>query len=139
VADIRIVREHALGHAQARRLALRWVEAAQRKLQMECKYVPGETQDVVRFRRAGASGELRVSEGRFELVARLGLLLGVFRHRIEGEIVKNLDQLLASADPLQTFEQDLARHEAKHAARHGKPHGEPARAPGRLPAPRKAD
>ena len=138
MADIRIVREHALGLAQARRLALRWVEVAQRKLQMECKYVQGETQDVVRFRRAGASGELRVNEARFELVARLGLLLGVFRHRIEGEIVKNLDQLLASADPLQAFEQGLLRHEAKQAARHGKGQAEPPRTAPK-PAAGKAD
>jgi len=139
VADIRIVREHALGHAQARRLALRWSEVAQTKLQMQCSYVQAETGDVVRFRRAGASGELRVNEGRFELVARLGLLLGVFRHRIESEIERNLDQLLASPDPLQAFEQGLARHEARHANRHGKPHGEPVRPPGKLPAPGKAD
>jgi putative polyhydroxyalkanoate system protein len=139
VADIRIVREHAMGLAQARRLALRWVEVAQKKLQMECNYVQGETGDVVRFRRAGASGELRVNEARFELVARLGLLLGVFRHRIEGEIVKNLDQLLASGDPLQAFEQGLARHEAKHTARHGRPHAEPGRTPAKLPAAGKAD
>ena len=118
MADIHIVREHALGMAQARRLAQRWAEVAQKKLQMECRYVEGEAGDVVRFRRAGASGELRVGAGRFDLVARLGMLLGMFRGRIEGEITRNLDQLLASEDPLQAFEQGLARHEARHAARH---------------------
>jgi putative polyhydroxyalkanoate system protein len=139
VADIHIVREHALGLAQARRLALRWAEVARRKLQMECHYVEGESGDVVRFRRPGASGELRVGTARFDLVARLGLLLGVFRGRIEGEIARNLDQLLASEDPLQAFEQGLARHEARQAGRHAKPRAEPARGASKLPATRKAD
>ena len=127
MADIHIVREHTLGLARARLLALRWVEVARRKLQMECHYIEGEAGDVVRFRRAGASGELRVGAERFALVARLGMLLGMFRGRIEGEIVKNLDQLLASEDPLQAFEQGLARHEARQAARHPKPHRGQAR------------
>lgn len=118
MADVRIVREHALGLARARQLAQRWVEVAQKKLQMECSYVAGEHEDVVRFRRPGASGELRVGPTRFHLVARLGLLLGMFRGRIESEIVKNLDLLLASEDPMQAFEQGLARHEARHAPRH---------------------
>ena len=139
MADIHVVREHTLGLARARKLALRWAEVAHKKLQMECHYIEGEAGDVVRFRRAGASGELRVGPERFDLVARLGLLLGMFRGRIEGEIVKNLDQLLASEDPLQAFEQGLARHEAKQAARHARPHAEPARGGGKMPSPRKAD
>ena len=133
MADIRIVREHALGLAPARRLAQRWVEVARQKLQMECHLVTGEEGDVVRFRRTGVHGELRVSATRFELATHLGFLLGMFRHRIEAEIVKNLDQVLASEDPLQAFEQGLARHEARHAVRHH-PH-----APGKRTAPGEAD
>lgn len=129
MADIHIVREHALGLEQARKLAFRWAEVAEQKLDMDCTYAEGEGADVVSFRRPGAHGELKVSKGRFELNARLGLLLGVFRHRIEAEIVKNLDQLLAHEDPLHAFEQGLekheTRHEAKHAPRHAKAHPEP--------------
>jgi hypothetical protein len=40
-------------------------------------------------------GTLRVSAQHFELNAQLGFLLSAFKERIEGEIVKNLDQLLA--------------------------------------------
>jgi hypothetical protein len=41
------------------------------------------------------SGELRVAADRFELDAKLGFLLGAFKDRIEQEVSKNLDELLA--------------------------------------------
>jgi putative polyhydroxyalkanoate system protein len=125
LADIHIVREHALGLEAARKLAFRWAEVAEKKLDMDCTYVEGDSADVVRFRRPGAHGELKVGPERFELDARLGLLLGVFKHRIETEIVKNLDQLLAHADPLHAFEQGLAKHEGRHAAKHAPKHAKP--------------
>jgi putative polyhydroxyalkanoate system protein len=129
LADIRIVREHGLGLHGARQLARRWAEVAEAKLEAQCVYHHGETHDVVRFRRAGASGELRVMSGRFELDAKLGLLLGVLKPTIEREIASNLDELLAQEDPLQAFEHRLARHHAKHAAKHPKPHADAHKAP----------
>lgn len=141
MADIHIVREHALGFDQARKLALRWAQVAQKKLEMECSYAEGEGADMLTFRRPGAHGHLKVTQERFELRARLGLLLGMFRHRIETEIVSNLDQLLVHTDPLYAFEQGLAkheaRHEAKHAARHGK-HLDPHKPAAKVPKPAKA-
>ena len=125
MADIRIVREHTLGLAKARKLAARWAEVAAKKLEMECNYEEGASHDVLRFRRAGVHGELKVGADRFQLHARLGLLLGVFKGRIETEIVSNLDELLEHEDPLYAFEQGLAKHEARKAARHAKPHAEP--------------
>ena len=41
------------------------------------------------------SGTLTVSPEKFEIDARLGFLLGAFKDRIESEILKNLDTLLA--------------------------------------------
>ncbi|GAB3773339.1 hypothetical protein GCM10028796_45710 [Ramlibacter monticola] len=131
MADIHIVRAHALGLEQARKLAFRWAEVAEKKLDMECTYAEGSEADVVSFKRAGAHGKLKVTGDRFELSARLGMLLGVFKHKIETEIVRNLDQLLGHKDPLHAFEQGLAKHEAKHAKhepkhapKHAKPHAE---------------
>ena len=124
MADIRIVRDHGLGLHRARQLARRWMEVAEKKLDAHCVYHRGDGQDVVQFRRPGASGELRVGPGRFELEAKLGLLLGVLKPTIEREIARNLDELLAHEDPLHAFEQGLARHHAKHAARHTTPHAE---------------
>lgn len=117
MAEIRITRGHALGFAQARQLALRWAEVAEQKLDLECTYEQGLAADVVSFRRPGASGHLTVRQDQFELRAKLGLLLGVFRRKIETEIVKNLDQLLAEKEPLGAFERGLAKHEAKRPAR----------------------
>ena len=149
MADIHIVREHGLGLEQARKLAFRWAEVAEKKLEMDCTYEEGKAHDVVSFKRPGASGELRVGKDRFELNARLGMLLGVFKGKIESEIVRNLDELLAHKDPLYAFEQGLqkheAKHEAKHAARHEKKpakHAEPHKAApktaAKAPAARKA-
>lgn len=141
MADIHIVRPHGLGLEGARRLAFRWAEVARNKLDMECRYEEGGTHDVLRFERPGVHGTLKVGADRFALDARLGLLLGVFRGKIEGEIVRNLDELLAHEDPLHAFEQGLARHEAKHearqAARHGK-HAEPHKAGAKPAEPHKA-
>src|SRR5688572_33332346 len=87
---------------------------------MECTYEEGKTSDVVRFERPGATGTLKVTKDHFTLDAALGLLLGMFRGKIESEIVKNLDELLAHDEPLKAFEHGLAQHEAKKkpAAKH---------------------
>jgi putative polyhydroxyalkanoate system protein len=143
VADIHIVREHGLGLDQARKLAFRWAEVAEKKLDMDCTYEEGKAHDLVSFKRPGASGELKVGKDRFELNARLGMLLGVFKAKIESEIVRNLDELLAHKDPLYAFEEGLHKHETKHAARHEKKpakhaeHKAPAKA-AKAPAARKA-
>jgi putative polyhydroxyalkanoate system protein len=112
VHEIHISRDHSLGLAQARKLAFRWAETAEQKLGMECTYEEGKAQDVVSFNRAGANGELKVTKDRFELDARLGFLLGAFRERIESEIVKNLDALLAQKEPLKAFDDAIAKRDA---------------------------
>ena len=93
--DIHITRDHTLGLPAARKLAFRWAETAEEKLGMECTYEEGKTSDLVSFTRSGANGELKVTKDSFVLDARLGFLLGAFKERIESEIVKNLDTLLA--------------------------------------------
>lgn len=93
--DIHITREHALGLAAARKLAFQWAEEAEERLGMECVYEEGKTSDLVTFTRSGANGELKVTKDRFELDARLGILLGAFKDKIEAEIVSTLDKLIA--------------------------------------------
>ena len=121
--DIHITRHHTLGLPEARKLAFRWAEVAEEKLGMECVYEEGRSSDRVSFTRTGANGELKVTKDSFVLDARLGLLLGVFKDRIETEIVKNLDELLQHAEPLKVFDKELAKRTAakkaparKHAA-----------------------
>lgn len=97
MADIRIHREHALGLKKAREIAWAWAEQVEDKFDMECTVLEGETSDTVEFTRSGVKGELIVAAEHFDLHAKLGLLLGAFKSTIEGEIQKELDQLLASA------------------------------------------
>ena len=99
MADIQITRDHALGLTEARKIAFKWAEMAEEKFDMECTYEEGKTSDLVTFTRAGVNGELAVTKDKFELQAKLGFLLGVFKDKIEVEIVKNLDTLLAKKKP----------------------------------------
>ena len=96
MADIHIERQHGMSLVQARKTAFRWAEQAEEKFDMQCTYEEGVTQDEVSFKRSGVTGTLTVSKDTFELHAKLGFLLGAFKDKIEGEIVKNLDALIAS-------------------------------------------
>lgn len=115
--DIHIQRDHALGLLEARKLAFRWAELAQEKFDMACTYEEGKASDRLSFNRSGVNGELKVTGEKFELDARLGFLLGVFKERIESEIVKNLDELLAHEDPMTALDVAVADVSAKTAAK----------------------
>lgn len=95
MADIQIARTHDMGLAQARKVALQWAEQAEEKFDMACTYEEGQSEDLLSFSRSGVSGTLAVTQDSFELNAKLGFLLSAFREKIEGEIVKNLDALIA--------------------------------------------
>jgi putative polyhydroxyalkanoate system protein len=95
--DIKISRTHVLGLAEARKIAYKWAEDAEKKLDMECTYEEGKTSDEVQFKRSGVDGSLKVTATGFDLHAKLGFLLGAFKGKIESEIEKNLDALLANS------------------------------------------
>lgn len=99
MADIRIHRKHSLGLAKARDIAWQWAEEVEKKFDMECTVIEGETSDTVEFTRSGVNGRLIVAADHFDLDARLGFLLGAFSKTIESEIEKNLDELLAKGKP----------------------------------------
>lgn len=94
MADIRIHRDHSLGLAKARKVAMQWAEEAEAKFDMECTVLEGKTSDTVEFTRSGVKGRLIVAADHFDLEAKLGFLLGAFSKTIEGEITKTLDTLL---------------------------------------------
>jgi putative polyhydroxyalkanoate system protein len=96
LADLHILRKHALGLPKARKIAFQWAERAEKDFSMDCTYQEGGAQDEVAFSRSGVKGTLMVTADKFELNAALGFLLGAFKGKIEGEIVKNLDALLAT-------------------------------------------
>jgi putative polyhydroxyalkanoate system protein len=95
--DIKIHREHALGLAKARKVAWQWAEQVEKDFDMQCTVIEGEYSDTVEFTRSGVNGTLVVAPDHFDLSAKLGFLLGAFSKKIESEIQKNLDALLAKS------------------------------------------
>ncbi len=95
MANLHIRREHSLSLAAARKIAMAWAEQVESDFGMECSYEEGAQEDRVSFTRSGVNGVLVVTSDHFDLDAKLGFLLGAFKGKIEAEIVKNLDDLLA--------------------------------------------
>jgi putative polyhydroxyalkanoate system protein len=95
--ELNIERTHTLGLAGARAVAERWREQAEQEWGMSCESEPGEEEDFMRFARSGVSGELTVTENRFDLQIKLGFLLGAYSSKIEEKIQANLDALLGPA------------------------------------------
>lgn len=111
--DIRIRRAHRLGLPRAREVAWQWAEEVERKFDMACTVIEGETADTVEFARPGVRGTLRVEGTRFEIEAALGFLLGAFSQTIEAEIERNLDELLAAEKRRAAAKKAAARKAAK--------------------------
>jgi len=95
MADIRVHRDHTLGLARARKVAWKWAEHVEKKFDMECTVLEGETSDTVQFKRSGVSGTMVVTGEHFEVHAKLGLLMAAFSGQIQTEVAKQLDEALA--------------------------------------------
>ena len=117
MADIHIHRTHALGLAQARKVAFSWAEDVEDKLDMTCTYEEGKQEDCVSFTRSGVNGTLVVTKDGFELRAKLGFLVGAFKDKIEAEISKNLDALLAGSESHKPASKTAPKTTTKVAAK----------------------
>ncbi len=95
MSDIQIIRPHHLGLADARRTAYTWAERVEREFELDCTWAEGATHDEVRFQRGGVEGVLTVHNNRFDIEATLGFMAGLFKDKIEAEIVRELDAVLA--------------------------------------------
>jgi putative polyhydroxyalkanoate system protein len=95
MADLHLHREHTLGLARARKVALKWAEHVEEKLDMECTIVEGDDEDVLEFTRSGVDGRMTVAATYFDLQAKLGFLFKPFLGTIEAEVGKQLDEALA--------------------------------------------
>lgn len=102
MADLHIVRKHALGLQQARKIAFSWAEQVESDLGMSCTYEEGRNADRVSFSRSGVQGQLEVTKDRFELDAKLGFLIGAFKGRIEAEITEMLNRLVPESAAAQS-------------------------------------
>lgn len=95
MSDVHIHRDHQLGLARARKVALRWAENAEKSFDVECTIIEGETSDTVEFTRAGVNGTMTVAADHFDVDVKLGFLLKAFAGKIESEASKELDKALA--------------------------------------------
>ena len=95
MADLNLHRDHTLGLVRARKVALRWAEDVEAKLDMECTIIEGDDEDVLEFKRSGVDGRMIVAATFFDLEARLGFLLKPFLGTIAAEVGKQLDEALA--------------------------------------------
>ena len=95
MADLNLHRDHTLGLARARKVALKWAEEIEEKLDMECTIIEGDDEDVLEFKRSGVDGRMIVAGTFFDLEAKLGFLFKAFLPTIEAEVSKQLDEALA--------------------------------------------
>jgi putative polyhydroxyalkanoate system protein len=95
MSDIHIRRDHSLGLTRARKVAWKWAEHAEQKLDMECTVLEGDTSDTVQFVRSGVTGTLIVTGDHFDMDVKLGFLFKAFAGQIEAEACKQLDSALA--------------------------------------------
>lgn len=97
MSDIHMQREHTLGLLNARKLVAEWIEQAETRLGMSCSYQQGESSDEISFQRPGVTGTVQITEDRFVLDAELGFLLSAFKDKIESEVARRMDKMLAQA------------------------------------------
>ena len=95
MADLTLHRDHDLGIARARKVALKWAEYVEKKLEMECTLIEGDEHDVLEFTRSGVDGRMIVAATYFDLEAKLGFMFRPFLGMIEAETRKQLDEALA--------------------------------------------
>jgi putative polyhydroxyalkanoate system protein len=93
MSEISIRRHHGLPIAEARKAA----EKVARQLEKDFDLSYEWQGHVLHFSRSGVEGTLHVSGEDVRIHARLGLLLGFLKARIEGEVEKNLDKLFGPA------------------------------------------
>ena len=98
MADLHLHRDHTLGLARARKVALKWAEDVESKLDMACTLIEGDDEDVLEFTRSGVDGRMTVAATYFDVEATLGFLFKPFLGTIESEVRKQLDEALAKEE-----------------------------------------
>ena len=95
MTDIHMQREHTLGFAAARKIANEWLEQAETRLGMTCQYTEGAASDEISFRRVGVNGTVQITDKCFVLDAELGFLWSAFKDKIQTEVGRQMDKMLA--------------------------------------------
>lgn len=95
MAQISIHRDHSLGFERACEAARQWMDGAASKMGLECRVEPpAGSEQLIRFKRSGVDGTMRITANRIELDAKLGMMMAGLKGMIEQQITSNLDKLL---------------------------------------------
>ena len=94
MSEIRIRRAHKLAHAQARAVAEKVAVKLRREFDLDYAWEG----DALVFQREGVQGRLQVAKAEILIEAQLGLLLSLWKSRIEEEIHANLEELFSRAE-----------------------------------------
>lgn len=89
---IEVTRSHELDHEQAKSAADNLARSLSEQFSVNYEW----EQDVLRFQRKGAKGQLEVNPAEIHVRLELGILLSPFKDKIEREIHQHLDHLMAS-------------------------------------------
>jgi putative polyhydroxyalkanoate system protein len=100
MADIKVVRKHRVGVAQAKKIAQKTADDLEAEYDLKSEW----DGDTLRFSRSGVSGSMAVTEAEIRLEAKLGLVLSAFKARIEQHIEHRLDELLLATGKAKTRE-----------------------------------
>jgi putative polyhydroxyalkanoate system protein len=108
--DINLVRSHSLSIAKAKALVQRTADGLATEHGLESEW-HGNT---LHFHRSGVDGQILVSDSKIELNVTLGLLMKPFKGKLADQMERELDKLLAEAEPATQ-----AKVPAKRKARSG--------------------
>ena len=95
MSDINLVRSHSLSIAKAKALVQRAADGLATEYDLESEW-HGNT---LRFQRSGVDGQMLVTDSKIELNVTLGLLMKPFKGKFVDRIERDLDKLLAEAEP----------------------------------------
>src|ERR1035437_2777786 len=110
MSDINVARSHSLSIAKAKSLVQKAADGLATEYDLESEW-HGNT---LRFQRSGVDGQMLVTDSKIELNVTLGLLMKPFKGKFVDRIERDLDKLLAEAEP-----GTQAKRPAKKTARAG--------------------
>lgn len=108
MSDISIRRPHALSIEEARASAERIAERLKKDFDLEYAW----QRHVLHFERPGVKGELHVTQSEVRLEAKLGLLFGFLKSRVEREVDAQFDKYFGAPAPKRAPEKKAADKKA---------------------------
>ena len=91
MSRIDVRRPHSMDHEHALRVA----DELAREMKSHYDFEWHWEGEKLRLRRAGVKGEVEVLPEEIGVHLELGMMLRPFRHRIEGEVIRQLEEILA--------------------------------------------